>query len=521
MFEDYPLFYINLENRKDRLSYLEGMFTQLGIKNTARIEAKTPNDIKHITNFYGCSPVEIACTYSHLYAIKKFLDTSDKDFAIICEDDVDLSNLNKIDFTVSKMSKKLNSQYGIFQLSMATREDLEINFKFHETSSWNFGTMVYVITRDYAEYLVKKYLKDDSLDLSAFIPQTIKDYRNNTFFKTSPTAEAILFETGKAVSMPLFSYMVTESSIQLSNESYRQAEKSSKDILNYWKGEEAIGIDSLVGPEIKNKLVNRTMPFLVFTSAGDSSDGFLSWLAVPKKYRSYNTAVVYYGNDDDRWEIIKKHADYSWRHTGFVWLNFITHYQELSEYMYTLITDDDLSVSYNNMNAIFSFSRKNNATALQLSKDPSSRGSYTMFHQNPDVDYRECNFIEQCFTLIRKDLLRLTIDKWMLFELSYGFGSDIVLSNTALENKMLPFITLDKYSYYNPHETEKPRGREIEAGYGGRKGFEGRVIQIEDAIRNNPDFFKIGPDPWLNAHAGISFPVPIKIWEIGEKDQMT
>ena len=249
--------------------------------------------------------------------------------------------------------------------------------------------------------------------------------------------------------------------------------------------------------------------YLIFTSAGDSVDAFFSWMDVPINKRVYNTAVVYYGNNDARWEQIKNSADYSWRHDGFVWTNYVKHRQELTGYKHSLIIDDDLKLEVSQINETFNFARKNNTTGLQYSKDKKSWGVFTMFHQQKGIEYRECNYIEQCFMVIRDDLLQSLVDKWEKFGLEHVTGVDIVLSNLALEKGMLPFITLDKYKYYNPHPHDKPRGREIAAGYKVADAFTNRVAKFETVVKKNPGFFKIGPTNWMRPEAGLSFPTAI------------
>lgn len=251
-------------------------------------------------------------------------------------------------------------------------------------------------------------------------------------------------------------------------------------------------------------------PYLIFTSAGDSTDAFCSWLMVPKSKRTYDTAVVYYGNDEETWQLIQSSADYSWRHPGFVWTSFVDHYDEVKDYSYSLIIDDDLDLSSEIMDKTFSFARRKDATGLQLSKDKSSWGAYTMFHQNQDVEYRECNFIEQCFMIIRSDLLKMLVGKWKELELTHVTGVDIVLANVARQNNMLPFITLDKFFYYNPHPYDKVAGREIERAYKDTKAFEKRIGQLEKAVASDPTFFRIGPEQWMTSN--ISFPEKISIY---------
>ena len=59
--------------------------------------------------------------------------------------------------------------------------------------------------------------------------------------------------------------------------------------------------------------------------------------------------------------------------------------------------------------------------------------------------------------IIRKDLLKLLVDKWFELELEYSTSIDIVLSNVAYNNDMLPFYIIDDYTIFNPHPTQKKK----------------------------------------------------------------
>lgn len=92
-----PVYWINLAARTDRRAFMERQFARLGMDAT-RIEAVTPGEISaedldrycHPRHLRWMKPTEVACTLSHLKALRQFLETSSP-FALILEDDIALS----------------------------------------------------------------------------------------------------------------------------------------------------------------------------------------------------------------------------------------------------------------------------------------------------------------------------------------------------------------------------------------------------------------------------------------------
>ena len=58
---------------------------------------------------------------------------------------------------------------------------------------------------------------------------------------------------------------------------------------------------------------------LVFSSVGDNSDAWESWL---DGRRDYEIAIVYYGDDTRRAEVMQQNAEYFFRHKGAKFQNF-------------------------------------------------------------------------------------------------------------------------------------------------------------------------------------------------------
>jgi len=223
---------------------------KLKIEKYNRVEAYTRTDILEenlkLGISLGCSDVEIATSFSHIKAIKTFLEESDKEYAIICEDDADLTNIEKIMFSVEDLFKTFKDT-ECFQLASSTREDIDLNFVIHERTDWDFNTTVYAINKKYAKGIVDRYYVDNNFSLNNFVPIDILDYRNDQYIKSQPVSEYVVYESEKTLSCSLFSYTLSESSIQTSEESKRQNIKSKKDTIFYWNNFENIFISNLLG----------------------------------------------------------------------------------------------------------------------------------------------------------------------------------------------------------------------------------------------------------------------------------
>jgi hypothetical protein len=113
--------------------------------------------------------------------------------------------------------------------------------------------------------------------------------------------------------------------------------------------------------------------FLVFSSVGDSSDAFYSWLGKDKKY---DTAVVYYGVSDETWQKIKGLSKYSFRHRGNVFPSLVKHFSAISKYGHYLIVDDDIEMNPEQILNTFYMMDKKKYDACSWTRDTESYGDF-------------------------------------------------------------------------------------------------------------------------------------------------
>ncbi len=185
---------ITLDEDVDRLKDLKNHLNILGI-NHIYSDGISPKDLKnHIydDDILSSNKKEVlCCLLAHFFALKNILEKSDKKFFLIMEDDVRF-------FPKPKHLKEvllLKDHWDIIQLGTCNLEaQLELDI-FYESgqiiSRWTserFGAHAYLISREYAKKILKKYFTNDgSIDLKNAYGYLV--------------ADRLLFQSGDAFSM--------------------------------------------------------------------------------------------------------------------------------------------------------------------------------------------------------------------------------------------------------------------------------------------------------------------------------
>ena len=94
-----PLYIINLDDQPERMEWMKNQLEEWEVKDYTRISAhdgrpSTGDDLSDIlTGKYpdSITPGEIGCVTSHLKALKHFVEETDAPYAVIMEDDCDIS----------------------------------------------------------------------------------------------------------------------------------------------------------------------------------------------------------------------------------------------------------------------------------------------------------------------------------------------------------------------------------------------------------------------------------------------
>ena len=229
--------------------------------------------------------------------------------------------------------------------------------------------------------------------------------------------------------------------------------------------------------------------YLIYSGAGDHESQWLSW--AENESSVYDRAMNFYGDDEKVYEKIQSlNLTFTAKGKGTIFTNFANHYEHFKDYEYVLLVDSDLIVKPNEIEEAFERANTNQWSACTFSRDGNDYGFFAKFFETTGKGVRECNFFEMGFTIVRQDLLKLLIDKWFELELEYSDGVDLMLSNVAYNNDMLPFYVIDDYTFYNPHPHEKVNSREIDSAT--KTTWYDRQKKLITHMIDDPKYWRIG-----------------------------
>jgi len=219
-----PIYVINLKSREDRLNNIKKEFNKHGVKDYTIIEAVdgSSEDLQLLVDnvdYTRISNNEVACTLSHLKAIKHWIDNSKSEYAIIAEDDLVLETVNNWQWTWNEFLSKIDLDYDILQLSIIHRG--RINTSLHYREIRDSSTACYLIKRSWAEKLLNTYTKNDKVVFNKM--------------PSPPVADYLIYHTGICLAFPLFTYSLDfGSSI---NEEHVDTihKKSRQEVLDFWE----------------------------------------------------------------------------------------------------------------------------------------------------------------------------------------------------------------------------------------------------------------------------------------------
>ena len=156
-----PVYFINLDRRPDRRAEAEAEFAAYGL----RAERISATDGKRAFGIVDCAPsnlrpAEIACSVSHLRAIKYWLENGGGDCAIIAEDDISLELVPRWGCDWGEIAAAIRRRcpaWEIVQLGVITTPGVTAVGNLHKRAPTDWGTVAYMIRRPYAERLVAQY----------------------------------------------------------------------------------------------------------------------------------------------------------------------------------------------------------------------------------------------------------------------------------------------------------------------------------------------------------------------------
>jgi len=239
-----PIYYLNIDGQPERREYMENQFKHWGVENYTRISAYDGRDDDLSDIIKGRYPEdmtsgEIGCTTSHLKAIKHWLDTSDSPYAIIMEDDCDISTVFHWGFTWKDFYAKIPYDWDVVQLAIICTGALHV--RIHKRFVNDFSTACYMITRHHAEKLIKYHVRGEK-------------YKIDNGVKPRAVADDLIYNSGNTYSVPIFLYKLALGS-SIHPEHVDMIHKASydgllgfwKDTGCYWKVDELMQFDPYLG----------------------------------------------------------------------------------------------------------------------------------------------------------------------------------------------------------------------------------------------------------------------------------
>lgn len=208
-------YYLNLDKCKERNKHMENFFSKLdnilNLKiNYKRINAfdatsekileKSNNLLDYCSLPYNklfhsrkqgrkLKLAEFGCIYSHFLAYEAFLndENNKNDFAVICEDDIDLFRIKKINFleilnivythikTCGIISLScVGSPILIENISKQINGPILLDYKSHQGTL--YGTGCYIITREYATKIINKYFTNKKINIDEHHESLVADH---------------------------------------------------------------------------------------------------------------------------------------------------------------------------------------------------------------------------------------------------------------------------------------------------------------------------------------------------------
>jgi FkbM family methyltransferase len=231
--------FISIEESKERRDILYKMFEKYKISNVTPHIYKRYRDGEHkIIEGDIINPDGKGVLISHLQTIKKWYETTNEEYTIICEDDFTFDSVKYWNFSWEEFFNQLPKDWNIVQLSLV-RENMFIFFnpkvKLRNRCYCDWSACAYLISRKHAKNLIENYYPADSIIIE--YKGTDKELRlkDNVSF-IFPNIETIIYSNfkGGIYAFPLFVENVSLISTWTGSVNTYNI-KSNEEIINWWK----------------------------------------------------------------------------------------------------------------------------------------------------------------------------------------------------------------------------------------------------------------------------------------------
>jgi len=226
------VYVINLDDQVSRWAAAESMLSYWQVENYTRVSAYDGREDDLSSILKGRYPDqmsggEIGCVTSHLNAMKMFLETDDP-YAVMMEDDCDISTVQYWPFEWKDFQAKLPYDFDVVQLAIIN--PAQISLQLHRRFVNDFSTACYIITRHHAEKLVRLHCRGDK-------------YKLDQGVKPRAVADDLIYNSGNTFAIPLFLYKIELGSTIHAEHLDVFHRSSHTGMWNFWKND-ASSIDN-------------------------------------------------------------------------------------------------------------------------------------------------------------------------------------------------------------------------------------------------------------------------------------
>jgi hypothetical protein len=217
------ILWINLKSSENRRLKINKIFDQYANQRIDAYDGSNPSYIDQICKYnpFG-DPKVAACACSHLEALRYFIEKTNLDEILICEDDVSTEFLDKIPFNWSDFYARLPKKWSVIQLAVASYLPVPLYLRKRATHDKFYSCTAYLINRSTAETILADYF-DKSINMYNLLAKGNAD----------ATSETIIYSQPNVFSIPIFSYETTESTIHESHLEFQDVSKKTQ--LAQWQ----------------------------------------------------------------------------------------------------------------------------------------------------------------------------------------------------------------------------------------------------------------------------------------------
>ena len=163
---------INLKECADRRDYTEAEFNKLGVSdiNFHIYERYNENSITIIGEQDILAQCTKGVTSSHLLTIKKWYETTNEEYGLFFEDDVDFQTVEHWNFTLSEFIEGVKDDWGALHLCNVFEYPYDRDTEYppmniRRRQLWDHGLQCYALKREYAKKIIDYYFVNDCIHL--------------------------------------------------------------------------------------------------------------------------------------------------------------------------------------------------------------------------------------------------------------------------------------------------------------------------------------------------------------------